>query len=292
MPFRTRTLIYLFTGLIFQLANKNVCLAFYQIGNVNGSLDTKYPYSKISHYTTNGVFNLYGRPRPLQLRDSPYVNGGITALSLLPLSQLIIDSDPYHVSSILISQVETFDGSSIVSPVVVSTIYWTNVKSKLFLLLLGQFVAGFALAVATPTILPKLADMMGVTIGDNVSEMNTKSSRGNINRDEMISKLFSTSSSPDVQKLFQCLLIDFVGSASELVPFTGELSDLIWAPIASLWLRTLFYGSNTVFLLELTEEILPFTDIIPLATCCWVVETYYAKGDVAKVLGIGDFKKQ
>ena len=209
MPFRTRTLIYLFTGLIFQLANKNVCLAFYQIKNVNGSLDTKHPSSKISHYTTNGIFNLYGRPRPLQLRDSPYANGEITALSLLPLSQLIIDSDPYHVSSILISQVETFDGSSIVNPVVVSTIYWTNVKSKLFLLLLGQFVAGFALAVATPTILPKLADRTRVMIGDNVLKSNTQRSRDNMNWDRIIPKLFSISSSPDVHKLFQCLLNGF-----------------------------------------------------------------------------------
>lgn len=56
-----------------------------------------------------------------------------------------------------------------------------------------------------------------------------------------------------------------IGSSSELVPILGEVSDVVWAPIAGLALRTL-YGSNVLFALEFTEEILPFTDILPLAT--------------------------
>lgn len=69
----------------------------------------------------------------------------------------------------------------------------------------------------------------------------------------------------DFGKLLLCIAIDVIGSASELVPVLGELSDVVWAPIAGLALRSL-YGSNVLFALEFLEEILPFTDIIPLAT--------------------------
>lgn len=69
----------------------------------------------------------------------------------------------------------------------------------------------------------------------------------------------------DLSKLLLCIAIDVIGSASELVPVLGELTDVVWAPIAGLALRSL-YGSNVLFALEFAEEILPFTDILPLAT--------------------------
>jgi hypothetical protein len=37
------------------------------------------------------------------------------------------------------------------------------------------------------------------------------------------------------------------------------------------------------------KEILPLTDILPLATLCWVVDTFYAGSDVAKLLQVGRF---
>ena len=70
---------------------------------------------------------------------------------------------------------------------------------------------------------------------------------------------------PDFSKLLICIVIDILGTSSELIPFVGELTDLVWAPIAALLLRSL-YGSNVVFALEFAEEILPFTDILPLAS--------------------------
>jgi hypothetical protein len=50
-----------------------------------------------------------------------------------------------------------------------------------------------------------------------------------------------------------------------VVPILGELTDVVYAPIAATVLRNL-YGSNILFGLEFVEEILPFTDILPLAT--------------------------
>lgn len=69
----------------------------------------------------------------------------------------------------------------------------------------------------------------------------------------------------DFGKLLLCIVIDVIGSASELMPILGEVTDVVWAPIAGLALRSIF-GSNIVFVLEFAEEILPFTDILPLAT--------------------------
>ena len=66
-------------------------------------------------------------------------------------------------------------------------------------------------------------------------------------------------------KLFLCIIIDIIGTSSELIPFVGEVTDLAWAPIAALVLRSL-YGSNVVFALEFVEEVLPYTDALPLAT--------------------------
>ena len=69
------------------------------------------------------------------------------------------------------------------------------------------------------------------------------------------------------------------------------MTDVIYAPIAALALRSLFMGSNVVFALEFAEEILPLTDILPLATICWIVETYFGDSTLAKTLQIGNYGK-
>ena len=75
------------------------------------------------------------------------------------------------------------------------------------------------------------------------------------------------------------------------MPIVGELTDFLWAPIAALSLRSLFQGSNVVFALEFAEEFLPFTDILPLATICWIVETFFGDSSFAKTLQIGSYGK-
>lgn len=60
------------------------------------------------------------------------------------------------------------------------------------------------------------------------------------------------------------------------------------APIAGLLLRQL-YGSNILLVLEFTEEILPLTDVLPLCTLCWVVDTFFGDSRVAQVLQLGQF---
>ncbi len=95
----------------------------------------------------------------------------------------------------------------------------------------------------------------------------------------------------DLAKLALCILIDIVGSSSELIPIIGEATDVIWAPIAAVLMRNLFYGSNIVLVLEFVEEVLPFTDILPLATLCWVLDTFFGESDAARALGLGSNRR-
>ena len=88
----------------------------------------------------------------------------------------------------------------------------------------------------------------------------------------------------DFGKLLLCIVIDVIGSASELVPVLGEVTDVVWAPIAGLALRSLF-GSNILFALEFAEEILPFTDILPLATL-WYDEKTSVQYTLARFGGV------
>jgi hypothetical protein len=93
----------------------------------------------------------------------------------------------------------------------------------------------------------------------------------------------------DVFRLLISVLVDVIGTSSELVPIVGEVSDIAWAPVAGFILRSL-YGSNVILVLEVVEEILPFTDFLPLATICWVVDTFFVSSDVARALQIGEYR--
>lgn len=78
--------------------------------------------------------------------------------------------------------------------------------------------------------------------------------------------------------LYLSLLFDGIGYLSYAVPFLGEISDFIWAPIAGLILLKMYkntvgiVGGITVFI----EEIMPGLDFIPTFTLTWVY-TYWIK---------------
>lgn len=224
------------------------------------------------------------------------------------LPDLVSSVDSSSCSTIM-TAVEVFDGSSIVDPVVVSNVFYTSFVSKLLSLLLGQFLAGIVfsfLASLAATQLPKIGQMVATNIfkqqqqplSTNKNDTNYYDNnnepihRNEITPSEYKQPLKDNSKStitPDVGKLLLCIIIDVIGTSSELIPFVGEFTDIAWAPIAALALRQL-YGSNVVFALEFAEEFLPFTDIIPLATICWVIETFYSDTDIAKGLQIGQFQ--
>jgi hypothetical protein len=74
-------------------------------------------------------------------------------------------------------------------------------------------------------------------------------------------------------KLLVSLLIDFVGSASYLVPLAGEMFDLGWAPVSMVLVGALYDDvMPNLKYVALAEELLPFTDITPSATIGWCGE--------------------
>lgn len=86
-------------------------------------------------------------------------------------------------------------------------------------------------------------------------------------------------------KLFICLLIDFAGDATYLLPGLGEAGDGLYAPLEGLLLRALF-GGNLIAVLGFAEEALPFTDVFPTATIGWFLQTLAPDNPFTSFLGI------
>jgi hypothetical protein len=81
-----------------------------------------------------------------------------------------------------------------------------------------------------------------------------------------------------VPSLALCILLDLIGYASFSLPFLGELSDLIWAPVSGLIFYRLFGGKMGIFGggFSFLEELLPFTDFIPSFSIAWAMR-YFAR---------------
>jgi hypothetical protein len=216
------------------------------------------------------------------------------SVNVLPLStrlmlydDVLSTSASLSSSSLVTSAVEIFDGSTIIDPVVVSNIFWATLKAKLIWLVIGQVIS-----VAIFAIVASVAASQMSTILENITgafpllDVNKNRQQRPYKRLEVPPDLRGTQ--PDWTKLAVCIAVDLIGSSSEVIPLVGELSDILYAPIAATILRSL-YGSNIVFALEFVEEILPFTDILPLATICWVVDTFASDSDLAKLLKIGQY---
>jgi len=76
-----------------------------------------------------------------------------------------------------------------------------------------------------------------------------------------------------------CLIMDLLGSATFLLPGLGEWFDVLWAPISALIFFKSFGGKvgRIGSIINFTEEILPFTDIIPTFTIAYFYNRYFKK---------------
>ena len=72
-------------------------------------------------------------------------------------------------------------------------------------------------------------------------------------------------------KLACSLVIDGVGYSSFLLPGLGEGTDAGWAPVSALLVQAL-YSSRLLSSLDFVKELLPFTDILPVASIGWALE--------------------
>lgn len=172
-------------------------------------------------------------------------------------------------TSSILTAVDVFDGSTIVDPVVVSDVFWSSLKGKVIAVVIGQFLATVAFGALSWLVTTQLSSL-GSSISDSLSSTSndskipqSPSSSGSFKKATEIRGFDRPP--PDLGKLLVCLTIDVLGSSSEVIPILGELTDIVYAPIAATVLRSL-YGSNIIFGLEFVEEILPLTDILPLAT--------------------------
>ncbi|MFV8370111.1 hypothetical protein [Flavobacterium sp. LB2R40] len=68
------------------------------------------------------------------------------------------------------------------------------------------------------------------------------------------------------------ILFDAIGMLSFSVPFIGEFSDVIWAPLAGFLMTWMYKGTigRVGGIVTFLEEILPFSDFIPTFTLTWL----------------------
>jgi len=197
----------------------------------------------------------------------------------------------------LTAAVEVFDGSDIVDPIVVSNVFWTSLQTKIVSFVIGQILAAAVFSILLAVFASQFGKLTSFVseqvFPPNEQETRRKNQKNGIIQipPELQKQNRGAVVQPDLFKLLICILVDTVGASSELVPILGELTDVVWAPIAGLILRQLYGGgsNNLLWGLEFAEEILPFTDVLPLCTLCWVVDTYFGDSRIAQVLQLGQY---
>lgn len=82
-----------------------------------------------------------------------------------------------------------------------------------------------------------------------------------------------------MSKLLIGLALDGIGMISFSIPFLGEFSDVVWAPIAAIIMARMYKGrvGKVAGVLTFLEEILPFTDVIPSFTLTWLYMYFFAE---------------
>lgn len=74
------------------------------------------------------------------------------------------------------------------------------------------------------------------------------------------------------RNLFLGILFDGIGMLSFTVPFIGEFSDVVWAPMAAYLMTRMYKGTigKVGGIIAFVEEILPFSDFMPSFTLTWI----------------------
>jgi hypothetical protein len=78
-------------------------------------------------------------------------------------------------------------------------------------------------------------------------------------------------------KLVISVAIDIIGFASYIIPIFGDISDILWGPIEAAWIWYA-YRSPALAIFGGIEELLPFTDFIPMCT----IAHFVTKKDISK----------
>lgn len=82
------------------------------------------------------------------------------------------------------------------------------------------------------------------------------------------------------KSLFLSLLFDGIGMLSFVLPFVGEFSDVIWAPLSAFLIYKMYKGTEGKIgsLVSFVEELGVFgTDFIPTFTLTWIYKYFIKK---------------
>ena len=68
------------------------------------------------------------------------------------------------------------------------------------------------------------------------------------------------------------ILFDAIGMLSFTIPYLGEFSDVVWAPLAGFLMTRMYKGTlgKVGGILAFVEEVLPFSDFVPTFTLAWL----------------------
>lgn len=79
--------------------------------------------------------------------------------------------------------------------------------------------------------------------------------------------------------LFLGILFDLMGMASYALPFLGEFTDVVWAPISGVLMIWMYKGNLGKIggVLSTIEELLPGIDFIPTFTLTWIYKYVITK---------------
>lgn len=74
------------------------------------------------------------------------------------------------------------------------------------------------------------------------------------------------------RNLFLGIFFDAIGMLSFIIPFLGEFSDVIWAPVAGFLMTWMYKGTigKVGGVITFIEEVLPFSDFVPTFTLTWI----------------------
>ncbi|MFL9831572.1 hypothetical protein ACSV4D_09960 [Flavobacterium sp. ARAG 55.4] len=74
------------------------------------------------------------------------------------------------------------------------------------------------------------------------------------------------------KKLILGIVFDAVGMLSFSIPFLGEFSDVVWAPVSGFLISRMYKGSlgKIAGIVSFVEEFFPFTDVVPTFTLTWI----------------------
>ncbi|RVT77335.1 hypothetical protein EOD40_05845 [Flavobacterium sufflavum] len=83
------------------------------------------------------------------------------------------------------------------------------------------------------------------------------------------------------KKLFLGILFDAIGMLSFSIPFVGEFSDVVWAPVSGFLMTKMYKGriGKLGGIISFVEEFLPFTDVLPTFTLTWIYYYVIKKED-------------